>query len=945
MLYAPPVGPRAAGVIENRHLDRAISERMDDLRQQLRSLDPWAGSTRGEVERSLRYLEDDQRRIRRDWEAYKQDPVAVGGGLRRQGAGARREDPTAWHHGREDRMNTQRDNADDTVRSTRRTPTVVWLFQRGARSALSLVAVLAAAATIMFAAGRAHAQEVSGIDSPEVSGDAARRAGEVAARYPDYRRTEAVPTPEALAFRGDRQDAGAADEAATSDYDSGVLRSALASIVAADSLPFVDVGGAMAAGGYEPGEIFAVTRGPRPEQEDEEQTAGADTPPEDFVRLVLGGGDSEQPVREQDPTFGTALTASAAPPDSPAYGTSSEPVAEEPESEAAEPPLIVVPASESEAPPADETAEASPEQRPDLQDDGAGDGSLLPDPASGAGDGLGGSGNGGGADEQPQEQTEGDTGEGIAQTPPGQQDAPGAGFGLLGEGVGNGAGSGGPDEDTDDGDPLEEASGEVGDTVWGEKPGRGKPGGHADDPESAAPAPEDRGRGNPEEENPGRIDPEPPSNSGQEQGPPGLGDAFENGRGSEENGPQDGSPQRGDPEVGDPQQDAPAQDEPAGEGQDTGRVTPGPASDQGGAPGLNDAFGGGSDEEAPGQGGPQQQTPPEDAQPENGGPDAGQHAPGAQGGPPQDDPQQEQQPDQGEPDNGGQGSEPGTPAEGSHEDISDAPASMSDAFGGGSGHDAPQENAPEDGQQAPSTGRRGEPQGSGEDNPQKDAPAPESHQGGPPPERRPAPQDEDANKKEGAPAGIGAAFDAVGVPPERPAPPEPVEAVRPAEVLERGDSAHNDAAAPRFAEAMGAEPGQRPVEEPPTREPEPAPASAIATERRAPQSPEKHGTRRSQQPTEEPRPQSAPPSERTDGSGTTGQPAVRPHRESPPAPVQEQAPAPQQEPLQQQAPAPAPAQTSAYTAPVASNGGSTTSTQRSTVVVSRSSSSSKGGGK
>lgn len=75
MLYAPPVGPRAAGVIENRHLDRAISERMDDLRQQLRSLDPWAGSTRGEVERSLRYLEDDQRRIRRDWEAYKQDPA------------------------------------------------------------------------------------------------------------------------------------------------------------------------------------------------------------------------------------------------------------------------------------------------------------------------------------------------------------------------------------------------------------------------------------------------------------------------------------------------------------------------------------------------------------------------------------------------------------------------------------------------------------------------------------------------------------------------------------------------------------------------------------------------------------------------------------------------------------------------------------------------------
>jgi hypothetical protein len=75
MLYAPPVGPRAAGVIENRHLDRAISERMDDLRQQLRSLDPWAASTRGEVERSLRYLKEDQRRIRKDWETYKRDPA------------------------------------------------------------------------------------------------------------------------------------------------------------------------------------------------------------------------------------------------------------------------------------------------------------------------------------------------------------------------------------------------------------------------------------------------------------------------------------------------------------------------------------------------------------------------------------------------------------------------------------------------------------------------------------------------------------------------------------------------------------------------------------------------------------------------------------------------------------------------------------------------------
>jgi hypothetical protein len=74
VLYSPPVGPRAAGVVENRHLARAVDERIADLQRQLGGLDPRATSGRHEVERALGYLRDARRRISCDWDAYKQDP-------------------------------------------------------------------------------------------------------------------------------------------------------------------------------------------------------------------------------------------------------------------------------------------------------------------------------------------------------------------------------------------------------------------------------------------------------------------------------------------------------------------------------------------------------------------------------------------------------------------------------------------------------------------------------------------------------------------------------------------------------------------------------------------------------------------------------------------------------------------------------------------------------
>jgi hypothetical protein len=821
-------------------------------------------------------------------------------------------------------MNPRRNGTEAPEEHNGRTSsTVVWLFQRGVRAALCLIAVLAAAASIVLGADGARAQETSGIDSPEVSMEAAQKAGEVAARYPAYDRPDSMPTAEALAYR-DRETA----DAERAEQDPGVLRNALASIIDSDSLPFVDVGGAMAAGGYEPGEIFAVTQARG--REDGEQVKEDRTPPEDFVRPVLDGG-PEPPPEEPVPTPGTALTASPVPPapdatpsGAPAYEASSEPAAEEPGSpvgdagepafiplpeepsepspaepdrpegseESEQPTFIIFPQEGSPAPPADAPAqeepaspealleeqnppadgfsEAPPEEAQPPAEDGGGlvpgngfglddpqggfeetgggdaddaeedrpppdgsseapseeegpsaqdDGSLVP----GAGFGLG---DPQGEYEEPGEEGGEDPSEDETRPTPAAEDTPGAGFGPLPQRPGEGEAQEKQDGDTDEGGSLDETTGEGDGTVWGDDPGAEdpdngqpeepgqSPGEDAgtDDPGSDETAPDDAQQGVPEEEAPGRISPEPPSNSGQEGGVPGLGEAFGDGGGPGENGPQDdrqeGSPQQDGSRHGDPQQRDPDQGDPQ-------------------------------------QGEPDGAVP--DEQPGN-----------------------------------------GVPAEGPHK-ISDEPASIGRAFGGSGGRDAPERGAPHTGREEPSApGDERPPGGKGAGG------AGDAEKGGPDgapageirkdaPGREPASRDEPDPKK-GSPAGMGAAFDAADgqrenthqpapVEPDAPgvapaAPTEPTETAQPGKPQPPLESTQTEPETPTFAEAMGTARQEKPAEESPDKEPAPADVTVVP-ERRGAQPAEKPEAKRGEEPEPRPKPGSRDPMEVVEEIGQT----------------------------------------------------------------------------
>lgn len=832
-------------------------------------------------------------------------------------------------------MSTQHNRTEAAGEDTQRTSTVVWLFQRGVRSALCLIAVLAAAASIVLGAGEAQARELSGIDSPEVSTDAARKAGEIAARYPEYRRPEAVPTPEALATRGDRPDAGGGDEASAPEEDPGVLRSALASIVASDSLPFVDVGGAMAAGGYEPGEIFAVTQGAKPE--DEEEAKEEATPSEDFVRPVLNGdpeltsAEPEQP-EQQPASASTVPPASNAPlfaeSEEPSGPATAEPEQPEDSRESGHPTFIVFPQEGFAAPPADDTEEEQPpadgySQTPpqeellaaedDGADDGAGDGGLLPAPAGGAGDGLGGGNAGestdGGASEQPQEDQD-DTAEVVTEPPAEQEDAPGADFGLLPETPGKGDESdGADDEDKGNGGPPEETPDEAGDTIWGEDPGGEQAGG------------KDKLNENP---NNGQ-------GSDQDGGQPGetageIGDAIW-GSGSEDT-----------PEEDAPTQEQPDQDEPAGEEEEPGRITPEPPSNKddgagSGAPDLDDAFGGGggSGQDGSEQGGQpqddQQQDAPAQNAPEKSRPDEGGSG-------------------EGEPDEARPGEDP--PAD----QISAAPASIGEAFrgddaggrsganNGGDGQEKPEsdstkgKNAPAEPAQDESGGSGNGPEGKKQDAAQ-DASAGggtdgENQKGDSRSAREPAPGRGDAPDND-SPAGIGAAFETVGKvnepvsdarsdrDPANPGDGSPA-ADRADDDTEQGSrvaSAEKEASPATLAEAMGTTPREPGQEEEPEKDPALAPAgSATVAERRTVEPAPKADKTRGVRPSPDPRPEEELPVQdtREASSEHTGQPPGA----SPPVLVREPTPAPvpQRVPVQQEPPVLPTAETSTYTAPV-----------------------------